>query len=176
MLHRRIRERAKNKQSSRRLRRARRREFPFVAGQPVKSRRRHRDRHRDRLPEQRRAHIAWSDAGKNPVIKFQPFPAGSVFAEGNFIQRTTVEIIADVFRQLAPRAVQILFRVAALVARLDGPAVVEDHAMDFEHRVVLLHLVGVLEEGTHHPGVRQDDVDALHGLFGGHGHPSPLAG
>src|SRR5262249_13110324 len=38
-----------------------------------------------------------------------------------------------------------------------------------EHLLVVLHLVGVLEEVAHHPGVGQDDVEAFHGVVGAHG-------
>ena len=63
----------------------------------------------------------------------------------------------------------------ALVARLHGPDVVEDHAVDVEHLLVVLDLVGVLEEVAHHPGVGQDGVEPLHG-FGRGSSALPSAG
>src|SRR4051812_35646950 len=71
--------------------------------------------------------------------------------------------------ELAPDAMQVVLRVPALVGRLDGPAVVEDGARHVEQFLVVLHLVGVLEVRPHHPGVGENDVEALDGFFGGHG-------
>src|SRR5262249_22015409 len=81
-------------------------------------------------------------------------------------------------RQLAAQAAQVLLDVLPLVARLHGADGVEDHPVDFEHLLIVLHFVGVFEELTHHPGVRQNDVEALDRFFGGHCGPSwmPVAG
>src|SRR5262249_53964807 len=56
-----------------------------------------------------------------------------------------------------------------------GPAVVEDGARHLQELLVVLDLVGVLEEGAHHPGVGQDHVEPGDGLLGGHGWASGVA-
>src|SRR5262249_39873415 len=48
--------------------------------------------------------------------------------------------------------------------------------MNFKHRLVVLHLVGVLKEGAHHPGMGQDNIDPFHGLFWRHGFASGMVG
>src|SRR5262245_60021622 len=64
----------------------------------------------------------------------------------------------------------ILLGIAALLRRLDGPADVEDGAVDVEDLLVLLGLVGVLEERPHHPRVGEDAVELRHRLLVGHGY------
>src|SRR5262249_41874611 len=72
-------------------------------------------------------------------------------------------------RQLALDAAEIVCVVLALIAGLHGTDRVEQRAVDLEHLLVVLDLLRVLEEGADHPGVGQDDVDALDRFLGGHG-------
>src|SRR5207244_1859751 len=60
-------------------------------------------------------------------------------------------------------------RVLALVGRFHRAAVVEDHAVDFEHLGVVLDFFGMLEKRAHHPGVGEDGVEPFHRFFGHHG-------
>src|SRR5262249_12116353 len=73
------------------------------------------------------------------------------------------------FRQLAFDAVKIILHVLALICRFHCAAVVEDHAVDFEHLRVVLDFLGVLEERAHHPGVSEDSLEPLHRFFCRHG-------
>src|SRR5713226_5617845 len=83
---------------------------------------------------------------------------------------TLVKKLSDLpqLRQLPPGATQILGHIAPLIAWLECPRVIEDHAVDVEHLLVVLHFVGVLEKLPHHPGVSKDQIDALHGVLCGH--------
>src|SRR5262245_16286483 len=54
------------------------------------------------------------------------------------------------------------------MARLGGPHVIEDHARDFEHVLIILDFLGMLEEGAHHPQVSKHGDESLHGFFRGH--------
>src|SRR5439155_17644123 len=72
-------------------------------------------------------------------------------------------------RQLPSCPVQVLRGVLGLVARLHRPDVIEDHPVYVQHLLVVLHLVGVLEEIADHPGVRQHQVEPFHRLGGTHG-------
>src|SRR5262245_11089051 len=64
----------------------------------------------------------------------------------------------------------ILLCIAALLRRLDGAADVEDGAVDVEDLLVLLGLVGVLEQRPHHPRVRPHPVELRHRLLVRHGY------
>ena|SRR5262252_116875 len=74
----------------------------------MKSGRRNRDRHRNRLTENARSHFARSNSGENAVIKFQSFPPGDVLPQRDLIERATFVIIEDAFRQLASRYPRII--------------------------------------------------------------------
>ena len=66
------------------------------------------DRHRYRLTEHGRAHVAPSDSRQHAVIKFQPFPAGGVLAQRDFIERAAFVIIAHLFRELIARCPNVV--------------------------------------------------------------------
>src|SRR5437762_3314843 len=63
---------------------------------------------------------------------------------------------------------QVLGGVALLPGQLHRPAVVEDGAVDVEELLLLLDLLGVLEERPHHPGVRQHHVQPAERFFRAH--------
>src|SRR5262245_34078536 len=64
---------------------------------------------------------------------------------------------------------EIFLRVFPFVGRLDSAAVVENHAMDFEHCGIVLNFLGMLEERAHHPGVGEHGIEPFHRFLGRHG-------
>src|SRR5947209_475137 len=67
---------------------------------------------------------------------------------------------------------QILLRILALGGRLDGANVIEQHPRHVEQLLIVLNLVSVLEEGAHHPQMRQHTLQALDRFGGTHGEAS----
>src|SRR5262249_11133251 len=72
-------------------------------------------------------------------------------------------------RELAADAVQIFLRVVALRRRFRGAHIVEQRARHVEEFLVVLDLLGVLEEGTHHPQMSENALQTRNRFLGCHG-------